>query len=122
MRVVAVTIVRNALGGLDSPTRGNRMRIYAESTGAVSFAARYAPRVIDYDGLAPDWASSERPGPAPLLAGKGRPLKTMAFSLMLADPDVDPPQTEAITAILLLCQTRERVIVRYGPTESGLWR
>lgn len=119
---MAVTLIRPRVGFASVDTRHNRMSIYAESTGTLTFAVPYAPRQIDYDGLAQDWVTTERTGTSPLLLRKGRPLHTMKFSLMLADPDPLAPQTANVAAITLLCQTRERLLVRYGPNEAGLWR
>lgn len=119
---MAVTIIRGRTGFATTSIEHNRMQIHAESTGTLSFTAAYAPREISYEGLAQEWVTADRSGNAPLLLRKGRPLRIQKFSLMLAHPDPFAVQTANIAAITLLCQTRERVLLRYGPNEAGLWR
>ncbi len=120
---MAVAIIRDALSGKSfRGTPSRRMHIYAESTGALSLSVPFAPREISYDNLAQDWATAERSGGKPLLLRKGDQLLTMKFSVLLASSDRFFAQTGAIAAIRGLAKTRERVLVRYGTTEAGLWR
>ena len=119
---MAVTIIRDKISFASVSTDHNRMQIHAESTGTLTFSVPYAPRQVDYEGLAQEWVTTERTGNAPLLLRKARPLRAIKFSLMLAHPNHLVAQTANIAAITLLCQTRERVLVRYGPNEAGLWR
>jgi LysM repeat protein len=120
---VAVIIIRNAVTGQHfSGVVGKRMYIHAEATGTLVFSVPYAPREIAYDGLAHDWAEAERSGNKPLLLYKSTPLQTMKFSVALADPDRLFSQTGSYAAVRALAATKERVLVRYGPTEAGLWR
>lgn len=99
-----------------------RMYIYAETTGTISFSADYAPQSIEYDGLAQNWASTDRSGNTPLLLRSSDNLETMKFSLTLASPDMFATQTAQFASLKALCKTQERVLVRYGPNEAGLWR
>lgn len=120
---MAVTIVRNSLSGKSvSNILGKRMFIHAESTGTLALAVPYAPEEIDYDGIGLEWAQAERPGDKPLLLRKGDQLGTVKLTVRLASPDRYASQTAAIAAIRGLAKTRERVLVRYGSTEAGLWR
>lgn len=119
---MAVTIIRSKVSVAEVSTDHNRMQIHGESTGTLTFAVPYAPLEIDYEGLAQEWVTTERSGNAPLLLRKARPLRAMKFSLLLAHPNRLVAQTANIAAITLLCRTRERVLVRYGPNEAGLWR
>ena len=104
------------------PVTVPRMYIYAETTGTISFSARYAPQSIEYDGMAMNWSSTSRSGTTPLLLRAGDNLETMKFSLTLASPDMFETQTDQFNALKALCKTQERVLVRYGPSEAGLWR
>lgn len=105
-----------------SPAKSPRMYIYAETTGALSFSAKYAPQQIEYDSLAQTWTSTTRTGTTPLLLRSGDALGTMKFSLTLASTNMFATQTRQINALKALCKTQERILVRYGPTEAGLWR
>lgn len=122
MITVAVTVVRNALSGTSLVgIDGKRMYIYAESTGA-ALSVPYAPREISYDGIAQKWTEVERSGDKPLLMRQGDVLTKMKFSVRLANVNMFFAQTGAFAAIRALAKTRERVLVRYGPNEAGLWR
>jgi LysM repeat protein len=119
---MAVAVVRNALlGDALVGIDGKRMYIYAESTGA-TLSVPYAPKEITYDGIAQKWTEVERSGDKPLLMRQGDVLTKMKFSVRLANVDMFFAQTGAIAAIRALAKTRERVLVRYGPNEAGLWR
>lgn len=99
-----------------------RMYIYAETTGTIALNVPYAPQSIEYDGMAQNWTSTTRSGTTPLLLRSGDNLATMKFSLTLASPNRFDTQTAAFTQLKALCKTQERVLVRYGPNEAGLWR
>lgn len=120
---MAVILIRDPLTGKSFPGIENeRMYLYGES-GKVSFSVPVAPRAITYDNIGQVWVETERSGTTPLLLRKGARLKTMQFSFLAVDPaNMFAPQAPAINAIEALADTRERVIVRYGPQEAGLWR
>jgi LysM repeat protein len=120
---MAAVIVRNTLSfgnivGID----GRRMYLRAESTGTISLPVPYAPAEIAYDGIAQEWTEVDRSGAKPLLMRKGDALLKMKFSLRLANVNAFYAQTGAIAAVRALAKTRERVLVRYGSNEAGLWR
>jgi nucleoid-associated protein YgaU len=51
------------------------------------------------------------------------PLLTMSFSFMLTDKrDMLAPQTASIATLRELARTGEKILVRYGPSEQGMWR
>lgn len=121
-----VTIVRDAANARDipvhSPAAHGRMYLYSE-TARIILLVPWAPQVIDYGGLEADWVTADRPGDAPLLLLKGRKLKTISFSFLLADArKLHTSQRRSIELLQQLADTRERVMVRYGPQEAGLWR
>lgn len=118
-----VTVIRDEIAGHNfTGPAGHRMYIYAETTGTLVFAVPYAPREISYEGLSQVWSEAERSGAKPLLLRKGEQLLVMKFSITLASLDRRLPQTATFTAIRNLARTKERVLIRYGPTEAGLWR
>lgn len=120
---VAVVVVRNSIsGGTLVGIDGRRMYIYAETIGTSPLSVPYAPREISYDGIAQKWTEVERSGAKPLLMRQGDVLLKMKFSLRLANVDAFYAQTGSIAAIRALAKTRERVLVRFGPNEAGLWR
>lgn len=120
---MAVVILRDPISGKSfSGASDKRMHIYAESTGALALSVPYAPREIEYGGWAQEWTQTERSGSTPLLLRKGQPLFSLRFSLMLADPNPYQTQTSRLAALQNLARTKERILVRYGPTEAGLWR
>lgn len=119
---MVVAVVRNAIMPRQVMLGGRRMFIYAESTGTLVLPVPYAPKEIAYDRLAQSWSEVERAGAKPLLMRKGDALMQMKFSLRLASPDAFYAQTGNIAAIRGLAKTRERVLVRYGSNEAGLWR
>jgi hypothetical protein len=120
---MAVTIIRDPLSGKTfNATEGYRMYIYSE-TGSVTFSIPIAPREISYGNMGNEWVETERSGTTPLLLRKGNRLETMQFSVLLTAKDsMFFPQTGSINAVRALADTRERVLVRYGVQEAGLWR
>lgn len=121
-----VTIVRDAANRRDLPVSSGaasgRMYLYSE-TARIILLVPWAPQVIDYGGLESDWVTADRPGDVPLLLLKGRKLKTLAFSFLLADVrQLHASQGRSLELLQQLTDTRERVLVRYGPQEAGLWR
>jgi LysM repeat protein len=120
---VAVAVIRDSISGRSfTGELGHRMYIYAETTGTLTLSVPYAPVEIAYDGLVQDWTEVDRSGAKPLLMRKGDNLLTMKFSLRLANVDAFYAQTGNIATIRQLAKSRERVLVRYGPNEAGLWR
>ncbi|HET9144150.1 LysM peptidoglycan-binding domain-containing protein [Actinophytocola sp.] len=120
---MAVVLIRDPLTGKSFPGIENeRMYLYGES-GKITFSVAVAPRAITYDNIGQVWVETERSGREPLLLRKGLRLETMAFSFLAIDTaNMFAPQAPAVNAIRALAYTRERVIVRYGPQEAGLWR
>lgn len=102
-------------------SRANRMHILSES-GRFGLLVDYAPQEIEYGGLALDWAQAERSGEKPLLLHKSVPLRTMSFSFRMSDRSLQRPQTSKIAQLVALSSSTERVVVRFSPTEQGLWR
>jgi nucleoid-associated protein YgaU len=121
--VGSVTIVRDAASGSPfSGPSGSRMYLYSES-GRLALAIDIAPRSIEYGGLPMDWASADRSGEKPLLLHKSIPLQTMAFSFSITDKyDMQAPQTSKVAILRSIARTFERVLVRFSPSEQGLWR
>lgn len=92
-------------------------------TGSVSFSIPVAPREISYGGIGKEWVSAERSGDTPLLLAKGVKLKTMSFTTLITDvASMWSPQSDHLHAMETLANGNERVLVRYGPQEAGLWR
>lgn len=120
---MAVIVIRDPLSGRDFQSyEGHRMYLHTES-GQISLAVPVAPRNIEYSSFGDEWVQTERSGNTPLLLRKGGRLETMAFSALITSKDVlHAPQASTINAARALSTTRERVLVRYGPQESGLWR
>jgi LysM repeat protein len=120
---MAVVVVRDSnVTAVYVPYSGARMQITSES-GKTVLSLPFAPREIDYGNFESDWAVAERPADTPLLLLKQRRLKTMAFSFLLTDPIViHASQRTPLEALQTLCDTSERILVRYGPQEAGLWR
>lgn len=118
-----VTIIRDdAQGRQFSAPDGHRMYLYSES-GKLAFAVDIAPREIEYGGMPMDWASADRSGNTPLLLHKSMPLRTMSFSFTLTDKiDMQAPQTSKVTQLQQMGRSFERFLVRFSPTEQGLWR
>lgn len=120
--VGTVTVIRDASGRTAAvATRASRMHILSES-GKFALIVDYAPTEIEYGGLSLDWAQAERSGEKPLLLRKSVPLRTMSFSFLMADRSLQSPQTSKIAQLVALSSTTERVVVRFSPTEQGLWR
>lgn len=118
-----VVILRDPLTGTSFPgVESYRMYLYAES-GKISFSVPVAPREISYGGIGQEWVTAERSGNTPLLLRKGAKLKTISFSTLVTDvASMWSPQTDAIIALEQLANSPERILVRYGPQEAGLWR
>lgn len=122
MDLGTVNIIRDTNGTtLGVATRANRMHILTES-GRFGLVVDYAPREIEYSGLALDWAQADRSGERPLLLHKSVPLETMSFSFTMAERDIQRPQTSKVAQLRALAGSTERVVVRFSPTEQGLWR
>lgn len=120
---MGVVILRDPISGKRfSGVEHKKMYIYAESTGALSFSAPYAPREIEYGGWAQEWTQTDRSGNTPLLLRKSQPLFSLRFSLLLASTNPYESQVPRLAALQNLARTKERVLVRYSPTEAGLWR
>lgn len=121
-----VTIVRDATSAFTaraSTTSASRRMYLCSETGGIVLPIPWAPSIIDYGGLESDWVTADRPGDYPLLLLKGRKLKTIAFSFLLADArQMHTSQRTSVELLQQLADTRERVMVRYGPQEAGLWR
>ena len=120
---MAVAIIRDPLSGKTfSGEPGLRMYLYSE-TGSVSLGLPLAPRMISYGGMGREWVETERSGTTPLLLPKAQKLETLGFSFMLTSRySMYAAQSSEITALRSLVTTGERVLVRYGPQEAGLWR
>src|ERR1041384_8073848 len=120
---MAVVVIRDPLSGRSfNAPEGFRMYLYSE-TGSVALGLPVAPRSISYGGIGLDWVETERSGTTPLLLPKAQRLETMQFSCMLTSKvAMFFPQSAEINALKALSNTRERVLVRYGPQEAGLWR
>lgn len=121
-----VTIVRDAANARDLPVSATaaagRMYLYSE-TAKIILPIPWAPSTIDYGGMESDWVTADRPGDYPLLMLKARKLRTIAFSFLLADARrMDTSQRTSVELLQQLADTRERVLVKYGPQEAGLWR
>jgi LysM domain len=118
-----VIVIRDPLSGISFPgVESYRMYLYAE-TGKTSFSVPIAPREISYGGIGQEWVTAERSGSTPLLLRKGIKLKTIAFSTLITDvTSMWSPQTDAIIALEQLANSPDRIMVRYGPQEAGLWR
>lgn len=118
-----VVVIRDPLSGISfSGTEKYRMYLYSE-TGKISLSIPVAPREISYSGIGLDWSTAERSGTTPLLLRKAEKLKTISFSVLITDlRSMWTPMTSAINALELLAKTSERILVRYGPQEAGLWR
>lgn len=120
---MTVIVVRDPLTGRSvSSQPDRRMYLYAESTGTLTFGVPYAPVTVDYGGWGQDWTSLERSGNTPLLMRKSQQLETVAFSIMIANPDSGVDMSNRLTALKNLARTKERVLVRYSGLEAGLWR
>lgn len=120
----SVTVVRDGIAPAASTpsTSSARMILYTES-GGLALDIDIAPREIEYGGLPLDWSEAERSGERPLLLHKSIPLRTMSFSFMLTDKiDMQRPQTNKFADLQELARTFERLMVRFSPTEQGLWR
>lgn len=118
-----IVVIRDPLSGVSfSGIESSRMYLYSES-GRISLSLPIAPREISYDGIGQDWTTAERSGDVPLLLRKGAKLKTMSFSVLLTDINsMWSSQIGQINAVEALASTTERILVRYGPQEAGLWR
>lgn len=120
---MAVVVIRDPISGISfSGNESYRMYLYSE-TGRISFSVPVAPREISYGGIGQEWVSAERGGNTPLLLRKAAKLKTISFSTLIVDfASMWTPMTSAINALEQLANTTERILVRYGPQEAGLWR
>lgn len=120
---MAVVIIRDPLSGRDfSAPEGHRMYLYSES-GRLALGFPLAPRAISYGGLGGDWVTADRSGTTPLLLRRGAKLKTLQFSAMVTSKDsMFAPQTGFLNTVEALAASTERLLVRYGPQEAGLWR
>lgn len=118
-----VVVIRDPISGISfSGTESYRMYLYSE-TGKISFSVPIAPREISYGGIGQEWVTAERSGNTPLLLRKGAKLKTLSFSTLVTDVNsMWTPMTNALAALEQLANTTERILVRYGPQEAGLWR
>lgn len=120
---MAIVVIRDELSGKSfRGVEGQRMYIYSE-TGSVSLSVPIAPREITYGDLGATWTQVERSGSTPLLLRSGQKLETMQFSALLTSKhSMWWTQTGAMSAVKQLARTRERVLVRYGVQEAGVWR
>lgn len=118
-----VVVLRDPLSGVSFPAVENyRMFLFTE-TGSISFSVPIAPREISYEGLGQEWVTAERSGNTPLLLRKGVRLKKISFSALITDvASMWSSQSDALHAMESLTNTTERILVRYGPQEAGLWR
>lgn len=118
-----VVVLRDPLSGVSFPAiEGYRMFLFTE-TGSISFSIPVAPREISYDGIGQEWTQAERSGNTPLLLRKGVKLKTISFTALMTDvASMQSPQSDHLHALESLSLTTERILVRYGPQEAGLWR
>lgn len=120
---MAITIIRDPLSGLNfQGVSDYRMYLYAES-GTASFTVPVAPSDISYGDIGQDWVTAERSGNTPLLLRKGAKLETISFTCLITSrTEMYEPQGGSINALKAMANTTERVLVRYGPQEAGLWR
>lgn len=120
---MAVVILRDPVSGKSfSGIEGKKMYIFAESTGELALSVPYAPREIEYGGWNQNWTETERTGTTPLLLFRNWPLPTIRFSLALASVNPYESQVPNLVKLEQLARTKERVLVRYSVSESGLWR
>lgn len=120
---MAVSIIRDARSGISfSSLGGKRAYLYTER-GTQTFYLRYAPREVEYGGIAQDWVTAERSGNTPLLLRKGDNLDTIKCSFNLVYVSgVNVPITEAFKAFKAVAKSGERVLFMYSDLEAGMWR
>jgi hypothetical protein len=118
-----VTVIRDSLSGKAFAVREvGRMYIYSE-TGNITFTLPVAPREIQYGDFGNDWVEAERSGNIPLLLRKGSKLETLQFTALLTAKDsMFFSQSDRVNVIRALANTSERVFIRYGIQEAGMWR
>jgi len=120
---MAVSIIRDARSGISfSSLGGKRAYLYTER-GTQTFYLRYAPREVEYGGIAQEWVETERSGNTPLLLRKGDNLDTVKFSFNLVYVSgVNIPITEGFKAFKAVAKSGERVLFMYSDLEAGMWR
>jgi hypothetical protein len=120
---MAVSIIRDARSGISfSSLGGKRAYLYTER-GTQTFYLRYAPREIEYGGIAQEWVETERSGNTPLLLRKGDNLDTVKFSFNLVYiSGAYVPITQAYKAFKAVAKSAERVLFMYSDLEAGMWR
>lgn len=111
-----------AVASASAPRRGGRLTI-SDEAGREVFTAPWNPRAVDHAALAPGYADAERSGRAPLLLRSTLPRPTQSFELLLAHDDIDRSVQAGLQTLTRLTESKSRVRVGYGPSESaGLWR
>jgi hypothetical protein len=120
---MAVGIIRDARSGISfNSIIGKRAYLYTERS-TQTFYLRYAPREIEYGGIAQEWVEAERSGNTPLLLRKGDNLDTLKFSFNLVYASgVNIPIIEGYQAFKAVAKSGERVLFMYSELEAGMWR
>lgn len=120
---MAVSIIRDARSGISFHSLGGKRAYLYTERGTQTFYLRYAPREIEYGGIAQDWVETERSGNTPLLLRKGDNLDTVKFSFNLVYVSgVNIPITEGYKAFKAVAKSGERVLFMYSDLEAGMWR
>lgn len=120
---MGVSIIRDARSGITFTSLGGKRAYLYTERSTQTFYLRYAPREMEYGGIAQEWVETDRSGNTPLLLRKGDHLDTIKFSFNLVYVyGVNIPITEGFKAFKAVAKSGERVLFMYSDLEAGMWR
>jgi nucleoid-associated protein YgaU len=119
-RRLLIGVGSSALQSAAVRTQNPKMSIKTEA-GAVILIVPFAPAAVTHDGFAANYQADSRPGRKPLFSQQGLNLRTMSMTIYIASRDMQASAEASLTALTSVVNTGARLVVSYGPMESGLW-
>jgi hypothetical protein len=97
-------------------------KAFIASASGVKLVLPYAPNEVDYDGLALDWETVDRPGRKPLVTYTADGLRSLSFTVILSHLDHQDDIEGMLSKLRRLAKSHTRLTVGLDTLSRGAWR
>lgn len=91
-------------------------------SGKRLFKVPYAPQEVSHTQLGRRWSEVERASKAPLLIKGNGQLRKMSMTMVVAFRDNQRSIENKLKQLSKVCRSGEKIRVKYGKLETGVWR